>query len=93
LPEKGVRNCRFIDVPPLHRSTILLVLGEQLASNFAASFETWNKFLRTEASSFSECHEDATVMLVSWKLFSAVLDNPETYGVSLADATRSGGKM
>ncbi|TDL21459.1 hypothetical protein BD410DRAFT_789564 [Rickenella mellea] len=93
LYENGARNFLFIDVPPLHRLRNS-AFGAQLASNFAASFETWNKFLRAEASLFSERHEDATVMIFSsWKLFSAVLDHPETYGFSLADATRSGGKI
>ncbi|TDL15142.1 hypothetical protein BD410DRAFT_733077 [Rickenella mellea] len=93
LYQNGARNFLFIDVPPLHRRRNS-AFGEQLGSEFAASFEAWNKHLRTEASSFSERHEDATVMIFSsWNVFSSVFDNPETYGFLPTDASRKGGKM
>ncbi|TDL15145.1 hypothetical protein BD410DRAFT_855847, partial [Rickenella mellea] len=51
--ENGARNFLFTDGPPLHR-----MLNSACTSplNFAPSFETWNKYLRIDASPFSERH-------------------------------------
>ncbi|ETW83815.1 carbohydrate esterase family 16 protein [Heterobasidion irregulare TC 32-1] len=91
LYRAGARNFVFIDVPPIHRSPVGPIDGN---NTFAQPFLIWNEELRSAVANFTALHPDVTSMVFSsWGTFSSVLDTPTAYGMRAQDTRVMGGTI
>ncbi|KAF5373877.1 hypothetical protein D9758_000632 [Tetrapyrgos nigripes] len=78
LYQAGARNFMFIDVPPIHRCPAVSKRRETEASE---AYLNWNTALQKSLDIFTKSHSDVTLLLFSsFEVFSAILDNPVSYG-------------
>ncbi|KAK0196260.1 SGNH hydrolase-type esterase domain-containing protein [Armillaria mellea] len=89
LVNTGARNFLFVNVPPIDRSPLMLAQSDWSQTTEKSVIEGFNTKLTARAASLKANHSDvATWIWDSNTAFTAILDNPTSYGFE--DATTFG---
>ncbi|KAK0468880.1 hypothetical protein IW261DRAFT_1517326 [Armillaria novae-zelandiae] len=85
----GARNFLFVNVPPIDRSPLMLAQSDWSQTTEKSVIEGFNTKLTARAASLKANHSDVTTWIWdSNAAFTAILDNPTSYGFE--DATTFG---
>ncbi|KAI0721078.1 hypothetical protein C8T65DRAFT_632157 [Cerioporus squamosus] len=96
LYNAGARNFLFIDVPPIHRTPVGVMVSNYSADDLSRRqiYTVWNTELREHILKFSTDHADVTTLLFSsWDTFTRVLDDPTAHGFAPEHVARPGGDI
>ncbi|KAK0479434.1 hypothetical protein EDD18DRAFT_1364239 [Armillaria luteobubalina] len=89
LSNVGARNFLFLNVPPIDRSPLMLAQSDWSQTTEKSVIEGFNTKLTARAASLKANHSDVTTWIWdSNAAFTAILDNPTSYGFE--DATTFG---
>ncbi|KAL1703387.1 hypothetical protein EV121DRAFT_261046 [Schizophyllum commune] len=89
--EYGAKHVVLMDVPPLERAPEALKRTPENKAQVIAAMAAWNRVLPVEVAEFQRVTPGVTLSIFSVRdAFTAVLDDPETYGFTKKDLTEVG---